>query len=79
MAKRSRQGASECMDVPAPAEITRDDALQLLAVIVKDRQVALVDRVDAIRLHSSWLGDQLTEGQIRSVIALLANGGTESQ
>jgi hypothetical protein len=67
------------MDVPAPAEITRNDALQLLAVIVKDRQVALVDRVDAIRLHSCWLGYQLTEGQIRSVIALLANGGTESQ
>jgi diphthamide synthase (EF-2-diphthine--ammonia ligase) len=62
-----------------PAEITRDDALQLLAVIVKDRQVALVDRVDAIRLHSSWLGDQLTEDKIRSVIALLANGATESQ
>jgi hypothetical protein len=79
MAKRSRQGASECMDVPTPAEITRDDALQLLAVIVRDPQIALKDRVDAIRIHSSWLGYQLTEGQIRSVIALLANGATESQ
>jgi hypothetical protein len=64
------------MDVPTPAEITRDDALQLLAVIVKDRQSAVRDRLEAIRIHSRWLGYKLTEGQIWSVIAALANGGT---
>jgi hypothetical protein len=66
------------MSAQAPAELTREGALQLLAQIVKDPQIALKDRVDAIRIHSSWLGYQLTEGQILSVIAMLANGGTES-
>ena len=78
MAKRSRQGASN-MDVPAPAEITRNDALQLLAVIVKNRQSAVRDRLEAIRIHSRWLGYELTESQIWTVFVALANGGTESQ
>ena len=56
------------------APITRDEILGLLAAIAKDRQIALRDRLDAIRIHSRMLGFKLTEVAVWSVIAALANG-----
>ena len=59
--------------------IARDEILGLLAAIAKDRQIALRDRLDAIRIHSRMLGFKLNEADTWSVILALANGGTESQ
>ena len=59
------------------APITRDEILGLLAAIAKDRQIALRDRLDAIRIHSRILGFKLSEADKRSLILALANGGTD--
>ncbi len=59
--------------------ISRDEILGILRAIVKDRKIAVRDRLDAIRIHSRMLGFKLSETDKWSVILVLANGGTESQ
>ncbi len=53
--------------------LTRDELLGILAAIAKDRQIALRDRLNAIRIHSRLLGYKLTEIDVWSVIFALAN------
>jgi hypothetical protein len=61
------------MSAQAPAEFTREDALALLLQIATDRKNDMSDRLNAIKIHSTMLGFKLTEGQIWTVIAALAN------
>jgi hypothetical protein len=58
------------------AQLSREQALEILLRIATDRENDMRDRLDAIRVHSKISGFSLTEGQIWSVIAALANGGT---
>ena len=76
MAKNTAAEARKGKMREQEAPVTRNEILGLLAAIVKDRKIPLVDRLQAIRIHSRWLGYRLTEGEIWSVIAALANGGT---
>jgi hypothetical protein len=46
--------------------------------IATDRKNDMRDRLDAIRVHSTMLGYQLSAGDLWSVISALANGGIES-
>ena len=62
-----------------PAEFTREHALALLLQIATDGKNAMADRLSAIGIHSTTLGFKLTEREVWSVIAALANGGAESQ
>jgi hypothetical protein len=57
--------------------LSQEEAIKILRAIALNRQIPLRDRVAAVRMHSRWLGYQLTEGEIWSVIAALANGGIE--
>jgi hypothetical protein len=65
------------MGTQAPGEFTREDALALLLRVAMDGKSG--DRVNAVKIHSTWLGYELTESQIWTVFVALANGGTESQ
>jgi hypothetical protein len=56
--------------------LSRQESLEILMQIARDKRVAIKDRVEAIRVHSKMSGFRLTEGEIWSVIATLANGGT---
>ena len=49
-------------------------ALALLLQIATDKKVAMVDRLDTVRVHSKMLGFRLSERDVWSVIAALANG-----
>jgi hypothetical protein len=55
--------------------ISREQCLELLLRIAEDRKIDVKDRVDAVRIHSRWLGYQLTEGQIWKVIGVLSTDG----
>jgi hypothetical protein len=79
MVKKSRQGAESKMGAQAPGEITREDALALLLRIAMDGKSDISDRLNAVKIHSTWLGYELTESQIWTVIGVLADGGTGSQ
>ena len=54
--------------------ITREEAMRLLAEIAMNRENAMKDRTEAIRIHARWSGRRLTEAAIRAVIAALTNG-----
>jgi hypothetical protein len=51
------------------AQLSREQALEILLRIATDRENDMRDRLDAIRVHSKISGFSLTEGQIWSVIA----------
>ena len=57
--------------------ITREEAMRVLAEIAMNRENAMKDRIEAIRIHSRWSGRRLTEAAIWAVIAALTNGDDE--
>jgi hypothetical protein len=76
-AQLSRERALEIPVVGiARVEFSREDGLALLLRIATDRKNDMRDRLEAIRVHSKLSGFRLTEGEIWSVIAALANGET---
>ena len=74
MAKNTAAEARKGKMCEQEAPVTPNEILGLLAAIVKDRKIPLVDRLQAIRIHSRWLGYRPTEVEIWSVITELANG-----
>jgi tRNA threonylcarbamoyladenosine modification (KEOPS) complex Cgi121 subunit len=54
--------------------LSREEGLEILLRIAGDRKIAIEDRLDAIKIHSTMLGYKLTESQVWSVITVLANG-----
>ena len=76
-----RKGAEDGgeFSAQASAEFTREDAPALLLQIATDGKDAMSDRLAAVRIHSTILGFNVTDGDVWSVIAALANGGTKSQ
>jgi hypothetical protein len=70
----TREQALEILVGIARVEFSREDGLALLMRIATDRKNDMRDRLEAIRVHSKMSGFRLTEGEIWSVIAALANG-----
>jgi hypothetical protein len=58
--------------------LNREDGLALLLGIASDRKVAMVDRLDAIRIHAKLKGLELTDYGKWAALSVLTNSGTGS-
>ena len=54
--------------------LSREEGLEILLRIATDKKVSMVDRLDAIGVHSTMLGYRLSDHYKWAVILALANG-----
>jgi hypothetical protein len=59
--------------------LSQKEAIEILRASALNRQIPLGDRVDAIRMHSRWLGYTLSEGELWAALSALVNDGTGNE